>query len=296
MLREELPCLIKGACIQIGPMSADISANREANLGSIRQAFEMGANLVLLPELSSIPYILRAVEEYQKVAENLDGPTVRGWSEEARRLGIYIVGGFLEREGERLFNSAALVGPKGLIGIYRKTHLWEHEHIFFTPGNYGFPVWETPLGRLGILICFDIRFPECTRLLALKGADLICIPAGWSTVVNKNPIDHLGYTQGNYQAIAQANSSRVAILSANRAGREGPYQYIGKSLIVDASGRMIAGPGSASAPEILVGDLDPKESRIKDYGTRSNLFKDRRVDLYDEMLGYREKRENAGLN
>ena len=280
--------LIRVACVQNPSMSEDVAANRAVIQGAIRKAAEQGALLVVLPELSPIPYIKDTIADYRKVAEDQEGPTIKEWTSLASSLGIYIVGGFLEREENRLFNTAALIGPRGLIGFYRKNHLWEHEHLFFTPGDLGFPVWETPIGRVGVLICFDIRFPECSRILALKGADLICIPTGWSTVVNKNQIDALGYTQGNYQAIAQANSSHLAILCANRVGQEGPYEYVGRSLIVDANGRVVAGPGSTSAPQILLGELALGESRKKAYGFRSDLFKDRRTDLYDKLLGHRE--------
>jgi N-carbamoylputrescine amidase len=280
---------VKVACIQVGHRSLNIKANRENNVNSIRKAISGGAKLLLLPELCSIPYILPTIAQYQKLAEPSDGPIIQDWLEIANKYEIYIIGGFLELERGQMFNSAALVGPEGVIGIYRKTHLWEHERLFFAPGNCGFPVWKTSLGHIGILICFDIRFPECTRLLALKGADLICIPAGWSNIVNKNQIDHLGLTQGNYQAIAQANCNKVNMMCANRAEKEGPHEFVGKSLIVDASGHVVAGPADSSKPEILFADINPKASRNKGYGTRSDLFKDRRIDLYDEMLGYRDK-------
>jgi N-carbamoylputrescine amidase len=277
------------ACIQISTRSHDVRANRANIVDSIRKAISLKAKLLLLPELCTIPYILPNKTQYQQFAESIDGLTVQDWATEACIHDIYIIGGFLERERGRMFNSAVLIGPKGIIGIYRKTHLWEHEKLFFELGNYGFSVWETPIGRIGILICFDIRFPECARLLALKGADLICIPAGWSNVVNKNQIDSYGLTQGNYQAIAQANSSRVAIMCANRAGKEGLHEFVGKSIIVDAGGKIIAGPANSSMPEILCADINLDASRDKGYGTRSDVFKDRRIDLYDIMLGYHDK-------
>jgi N-carbamoylputrescine amidase len=280
---------IRVACIQISTRSDDVKANRESIVDSIRKSISIGAKVLLLPELCSIPYILPTQDQYRELAEPSDGPTIQDWLVEACNHEIYIIGGFLEREHRQIFNSAALIGPKGVIGIYRKTHLWEHEKLFFEPGNHGIPVWETAIGRIGILICFDIRFPECARVLALKGADLICIPVGWSNIVKKNQIDCYGFTQANYQAIAQANCNKVAIMCANRAGKEGPHEFVGKSLIVDASGQIIAGPASSSKPEILCADINLNASRNKGYGTQSDLFKDRRIDLYGEMLGYRDE-------
>ncbi len=110
------------------------------------------------------------------------GPTIDEWLRVANKFNIYIVGGIAERERDCLYDSAALVGPRGHIGTYRKTHLWNEENLWFEPGNLGYPVFNLPFGRVGIRICYDIWFPETTRILAAQGADIICDATNWVVV------------------------------------------------------------------------------------------------------------------
>src|SRR5260370_21502905 len=104
------------------------------------------------------------------------GATVAAWAERAARHGLRLVAGITERSGSDLYNSAVVIGPSGHVGTFRKVHLWNEENLFFEPGNVGFPVFRTPLGRIATFICYDGWFPESYPLCALQGADIVCIP------------------------------------------------------------------------------------------------------------------------
>ena len=161
----------------------------------------------------------------------------------------------------------------------------------YKAGDRGFPVWDLPaVGRVGVAICYDLRFPESVRLLALQGADIICVPTAWSAC-SKVPFDRYGLTPGNHLAIAQAYSNRVAVACANRVGTEGGISYVGRSILVDAHGNIVSRPASRRQSATLMGQIDMKASRDKSHGPRSDLFADRRGDLYDEMLGAKIENE-----
>lgn len=116
-----------------------------------------------------------------------DGETTTLWSAMARDLGLHIVGGFAERTGSTLYNSAAVISPAGRIGLFRKVHLWGDENLFFSPGDLGFPVFSTEHGTLGVGICYDGWFPEFYRSCALKGAELVCVPTNWVPINGQDP-------------------------------------------------------------------------------------------------------------
>jgi hypothetical protein len=107
------------------------------------------------------------------------GPTSEVWLEAARRHGAVVVADIRERSGDALYNSAAIVGPEGFIGTYRKVHLWGAENLFLEPGDLGVPVWKTEFDRMAVAICYDGWFPETYRLAALQGADILCVPTNW---------------------------------------------------------------------------------------------------------------------
>lgn len=158
--------------------------NRESNLhrslALAAEAVNGGANLIVLPELSNCGYFFSSRQDAFEHAEPVPGgASVQAWMAFAATHQVYLVAGLNEIEGRQLFNTAVLLGPDGLIGKYRKAHLWNLEKLWFTPGNLGFPVFETPIGRIGLLICWDIWFPEVPRILSQQGADIICSLNNW---------------------------------------------------------------------------------------------------------------------
>lgn len=135
---------------------------------------------MVLPELVQSGYLFADHREALSLSETPEGPTLQRWGALARELNIVVVGGFCERlAGNELANSAAMIDAQGLRAVYRKAHLWDAEREIFTAGTAAPPVVETVHGRIGMLICYDLEFPEWVRLPALAGADLLCAPVNW---------------------------------------------------------------------------------------------------------------------
>ena len=125
-------------------------------------------------------YLFNDRQEALAVSEDLDGPTLTLWKTLASELGIIVVAGFCERlAADHLANSAALIEPDGRLTVYRKVHLWDREKLIFTPGSEPPPLVETAVGRIAMMICYDLELPEWVRLAALAGADLLCVPVNW---------------------------------------------------------------------------------------------------------------------
>lgn len=266
--------------------------NRASNLSAVQERLEAavagGANLIVLPELATTGYTFHSREEVYAHSEPVpSGPTVQGWEAFAKDKGVYIVGCLPELDGVKLYDTAVLVGPEGFIGKYRKTHLWNEEKLFFEPGDLGFPVFDTRLGRIGLLICWDIWFPETARLVAQQGADIICIPTGW--VWTPPPLyDESGTCMAAYLTMTAAHANTVFIATADRIGVERTSGFMGNSLIAGTNGWPIGRIAGPDEDTILYADIDLLATRTAPIWNKHNdLHRDRRVDLYDQMLGYR---------
>jgi N-carbamoylputrescine amidase len=272
------------ACIQMEPHVGAKRDNVARSIRHIESAAKNGASLVVLPELANSGYVFADRDEAFSLAEELpNGETTRIFTEAAQRLGIHIVAGIAERAGERLYNSAIFTGPSGAIGVYRKLHLWGDEKRFFEPGDLGVPVFDTPLGRIAIAICYDGWFPETYRLAATQGADLVCVPTNW-VPMPAQPDDRPA--MATTLAMAAAHSNGLAIACANRIGIERGQPFIGQSLIVGGDGWPLAGPASSDQEELLYAAIDLKRTRAQRTLSASNhVQRDRRVDVYDPMLG-----------
>ena len=169
-MREEN---MRVAVVQTNPVFGATASNVKDALGMIES---VEADLFVFPELFNTGYNILDQEEIKKLAEEISGPTFKSVAEIAAKKSCYIIYGYAEKD-DRLYNSSALVGPHGLIGNYRKVHLYYRETLFFAPGNLGFPVFELPFGTVGMMICFDWMYPESARSLALAGAQLIAHPS-----------------------------------------------------------------------------------------------------------------------
>ena len=168
------------ACCQVAPRIGELEYNRALVERVVRQAAQRGARVVVLPELVQSGYLFRDRVEAQALAETLDGPSLRLWISLAAELDIVLVAGFCEqRDDGTLANSAALVDAGGLRALYRKAHLWDGEKAIFSPGDAAPPVVDTAFGRIAVMICYDLEFPEWVRLPALAGAELLCAPVNW---------------------------------------------------------------------------------------------------------------------
>lgn len=272
------------ACVQMEPHVGRKHDNVVQCIRHIEAAANHGASLVVLPELANTGYVFNDRDEAFALAEALpEGETAQLLAETAQRLGVHIVSGIAERAGKQLYNSAILTGPAGHVGVYRKLHLWNNEHHFFEPGDRGVPVFDTPLGRIAIAICYDGWFPETYRLAAMQGADIVCVPTNWVRMPAQ-PDDRPA--MATTLTMAAAHSNGVVIACANRIGMERGQPFVGQSLIVGGNGWPVAGPASVDREEILYAAIDLTRTRSeRTLNAFNHVLRDRRADVYDPMLG-----------
>lgn len=253
----------------------DRSANRRHAARLIDQAADNGAEIVCLPEMFTTPYDNSCFEPY---AEAADGPTAEMLSDAAARHGIVLVGGSIpELEGRHIYNTALVYGPGGqLLAKHRKVHLFDisvegkftfRESDTLSPGS-GITVFDTPLGRLGTAICFDIRFPEMFRLMALKGAQIILVPAAFNTTT--------GPAHWHLLARCRAVDNQVFLGMTSPARNPSGFKAYGHTLVADPWGNILAEAGENEALVDSVLDLDFLSK------TRNELpfLTARRTDLY----------------
>jgi N-carbamoylputrescine amidase len=283
-LEEDPVNLLKVACLQMQPEIGETDKNVQRSLELAAVACDQGAKLLVLPELCSSGYVFNSRSEVWDAAEEVPGgPVVGAWSQLCRDRDVYLVAGMPERSGNKLYNSSVVVGPQGHIGTFRKVHLWNRENLYFEPGDLGFPVFHTPIGRIATLICYDCWFPEAYRACALKGADIICIPTNWVPIP--------GQAEGSpamATVLCQANahSNSVYIAAADRVGTERGQLFNGQSVIVSYTGWPVAGPASPVQEEILYAELDLDKARTaRAWNEFNHPLRDRREETYGAVLG-----------
>jgi predicted amidohydrolase len=270
---------LRVACIQMEPHIDEKTGNLQKTERMIRDAAKTGARLIVLPELSNSGYMFQTRDEAFGLAESIpDGETCRLWTQLASETGATLVAGICERDGAALYNSAVVIGPAGYIGTYRKVHLWDREALFFEPGNLGFPVFTTGVGRIGAFICYDCWFPEAHRCCALQGADILCVPTNWVPVPGQHKDRE---AMANILVMAAAHSNSVFIAAADRIGTERGQPFIGQSLIVSQAGWPIGGPASYDREEIIYADLNLSDARKKrTWNAFNHILRDRRPESY----------------
>lgn len=268
------------AIAQISGEPFEVDLNRDRCRRAISAAFDQDADIVILPELIVSGYVADA-RRLLPIAESVPGPTTDDWIRLAREAGAYVVGGLAELEGERLYNTAVAVGPDGIIAHYRKTHLFAEEKVAFAPGDLGFPVVRTRFGAIGLCVCYDLRFVEVVRLMALRGADLICVPTAWLPGFDDVRWDAEGMSPQGRGAELQANLSQVFIAAASQAGTHGSCDFLGSSILIDPYGKRIVGPLSGDRDEVVVAAVDIGASkRAQVRGELIAPRADRRTDIY----------------
>lgn len=249
--------------------------DKDANLAKAERlmgrAAERGAKAILFPEMFLTGYTVW--ERVAELAEPLDGPSIRRLAGLAGRFGMHVVCGFPEERpepGAGPYNSACVIGADGsILGAYRKTHLFDREPRYFSPGEE-LLVFDTSVGPVGVAICYDLEFPEVARLLALRGARLILNPTA-----NMDPY-------AEYQEVylrARAMENGVYVATANTVGEDGTYRYFGESAAVDPRGRVLCRGGSGE--ELLLAEIDlgarPADENLEYLGRR-------RPDLYGMLV------------
>lgn len=270
------------ACCQLAPVAGDLTTNRERAEEVVREAAQNGASVVVLPELATSGHVVGDGDEARACAESVEGPTISSWTRLAADFDIVVVGGFCELSRGQLFNSAALVDSHGLRSTYRKAHLWDRETDCFTRGDAEPPVVDTRFGRIAMMICYDLDFPEWVRAAALRGAQLLCAPTNWpagAVPVGPTPMEIV-------RIQASASINRMFIAACDRAGDERGTSWVGASAIVDVDGRPLASawsPGEA-APAIIYAACDLERASSKAVGPLNDVHTDRRPSLYRGLV------------
>ncbi len=225
-------------------------------------------DLMVLPELFNTGYNFESKKEVESVAEEIpNGFTTRKLQGIAREKNACIVAGIAEKtKGGKLYNSAVFVSPSS-VHIYRKTHLFDNERNLFEWGDSGFNVFECKGAKIGVMICYDWRFPESARTLALKGADIIAHP---SNLVIPECI------QAMY---ARSVENKVFTITADRVGAERGLKFMGCSQIFNPKGQLLY-RASEDKEEAKIVEINPQDARSKKLGRIGDLFKDRRPNFY----------------
>lgn len=277
--------MIKVASVQTDPTINDVEHNVAAMVATIAELAGAGVQLAVFPELATTGYMFTDAEECRAVAEEIPaGPTTARLLAACAEYGMHIVFGIAEKDGDRLYNSSALLGPGGHLGTYRKLHLWNRENVVFSPGDLGLPVFDTPLGRIGILICYDIWFPETARTLTLAGAQLLCVPTNWVPLTAGNDAD--GRAMANILCSANSHCNGLPIVAADRCGTERGQEFLGRSVITDTSGWYAAGPAPALTEDVIIADIDLDGiTAARQWNEFNNPIADRRTDAYGVMPG-----------
>ena len=260
----------------------------------IQKASKEGAKLILLPELFERHYFCQVENyDYFDLAEVASSSkTLEHFKKVAKENHVILPISFFEKDNNCYFNSLAVIDENGnILGIYRKSHIptgeCYEEKFYFTPGDTGFMTFATSIGKIGIGICWDQWFPECARILALKGADIICYPTaiGGEPVLDKDSKDHWQNVMRGH-----AGANIVPVLAANRIGIEtngnSSMTFFGSSFISDEYGNKVE-ELSRNEEGILYHEFDFEliEKERRDWG----VFRDRRVDLYSPILKLSDK-------
>lgn len=267
------------AGIQTDVVFKDINANLSVLESHLRREVTEGTQLTVFPECFTTGYCFDSLEEAMPFAESVPGPTTDRIARICRELNTFVVCGMLEKSAERLFNTAALIGPDGLIGSYRKVHLpYLGIDRFTTPGDRPFEVFEAAGVRIGMLICYDGGFPEAARVLAIRGADLILLPTNWPPG---------GAYMAEFSINCRAMENGVYFAAVNRIGFENGFSFIGKSRICSPVGATMA-TINEDTPGVLRAEIDPSQSRnkllVRVPGKHMiDRMADRRPEMYDAI-------------
>jgi len=267
------------AAVQMRPELLQAEKNLQSILFNFEEAVTAGAKLVVFPECALSGYNL-SLEEAQTVAEGIPGHLSERLVQACQQLDATIMVGILERDDSgQIFNTALITGPDGILSRYRKTHLpYLGIDRFLSSGDELLPPLNTPVGRVGTLICYDLRFPEPCRALALMGAQMVLVSTAWPSASTLYP---------DFVARTRAAENGIFLVAANRIGEERGARFLGHSLIIGPDGDVLAQAGGEEET-ILYADIDPslsdQKQRVFIVGEYElDIFNDRRPKLYGEI-------------
>src|SRR3954468_14370477 len=279
-----MPRIVRGALLQ-AEWTGDKESMIQKHEKYAHEAAQQGAQVMLFQELFYGPYFCQVQDpQYYSYTEKIpDGPTTKRMQDLARQTGMVLVVPMYEEDEHTAgiyYNTAAVIDPDGrYLGKYRKTHIphvkgfWEK--FYFRPGNLGYPVFETAVGKVGVYICYDRHFPEGARALGLNGAEIVFIPSA----TTKGHADYLWELEQRAHAV----DNGYFVGTINRVGQEAPWnigEFFGSSYFANPDGRILA-KGSEDRDELIVADLDLDE--IKEVRTHWQFYRDRRPDMYGPL-------------
>lgn len=273
------------AALQLALGSDDAQENIEAVSSLVEDAASRGAQVILPPELFSGPYFCQQEDEalFALARPVTDHPSVIGMRKLAKKLGVAIPTSFFERDSHHYYNTLAMIGPDGeVMGTYRKSHIPDgpgyEEKFYFRPGNDGFKVWDVFGTRIGVGICWDQWYPECARVMALMGAEMLLYP----TAIGSEPYDAAFDTSHMWRRAMQGHavSNCMPVVAANRIGKEGEQSFYGHSFITNEWGDLVVEFGAAEEG-VLVAALDMALAAKHRAGM--GFFRDRRPQLYGRI-------------
>jgi predicted amidohydrolase len=269
----------KFAAVQMEPVLLQSQENLCRIIHWLHEAVRLGAQVVVFPECVLSGYALSA-EEAHRLAEPIPGPSIQKIIRECAQSGILTSIGMIERgPNGHCYNAAVLIGPMGVIGHYRKTHLpYLGVDRYLRPGQRVERPFNSPFGRLGLLVCYDLRFPEPMRVLSLQGAQIVLLSTAWPKAAALYP---------DFMARTRSAENGIYLVAANRIGEERGTTYLGRSIITGPDGELLA-EASAAEEMILLADIDPRRSDQKDRifipgEYELHLFKDRRPEIYSAL-------------
>ena len=273
--------------------SKDSAANLAGTVEAIREASKRGAQIVCLEELFRSQYFCREENaDNFDLAEPIPGSTTEALSKLARDLRIVIIGSIFERRAAGLYHNTAVVldADGALLGLYRKMHIPDdplyYEKFYFTPGDLGFPNFDTRYGRIGVLVCWDQWYPEGARLSSLRGANILFYP----TAIGWHPSEKAEFGAAQLDAWrtiqrSHAIANGIFVAAVNRVGFEGPadsgLEFWGSSFVADPFGQLIA-ESPTNKEEILIAECDLH--RMEEVRRNWPFLRDRRTDAYAPLL------------
>lgn len=262
------------AAIQFEPLVGAKTDNVARLIALVETAAQNGARLIVLPEMATTGACWYSRDEIRPHVEPIPGPTTDAFAAVARRYDCYIVVGMPEVEPRTgiFYNSAPLIGPTGVVGVYRKTHSFAADLKWAKHGDLDLPVWDTPLGRIGIIICMDAGHFEPARILALRGADVLCFPTNW-----------LGEKAPGPAWSTRAFENGCYLIAADRYGVERGIQFSGGSCVLNPDGTIQAMHDTGDG--IVYGEVSLDRARQKSFGGngRPEKLTARRPELYDTL-------------
>ena len=270
--------MLRAGFFQFEPKFGAVEENLERVLSGLHQ---VEADLLVLPELAFTGYLFEDRAELLSLAEDpVSSPTVEKLKLLCQGRNLFLVTGFAERRRDKVFNSALLIGPNGLVHTYRKLHLFNTEKEYFDPGDMPLEPVEVRGVRIGMMVCFDWAFPETARVLALKGADILCHPSNLVLPLCQQAM------------VTRCLENGVFAVTANRIGSDsrprGSLLFTGQSQVVTPKGEILH-CATQDQEELYVKEIEIKLARSKEMTEKNNLFEDRRPAFYAPLT---EKKRN----